>query len=652
MTSRTAVPYQTGLSIAPTLTLLATTFALYLGVVYIFSFSMQTPSARYAINSAILIMNALIAAQFVTARLRVRSGSHLHSGPRLQFDSACWAAGYGLLLCVILLQADYMVARYRYAAAGFTGSLEIIKVFVLASQLLYVVAVALLTSRPQSARTLLAYLKPDAGDALLLSVVLVPLVHYLAYNSALFTFVSAAGYLAFFLLCPLAAVLVVQCLQRALNAPAIAAPLVAGLALVYYSMPVVSAALKRPVDTLFWVQAGLALTIPAVLVTMYRVDGKFIARAIALYAAFSMAVSVIQAKFTGQRTREGEVAASLENYITAQTELGKLLSGTVKRRPDVYLLVYDSLSPSAMMAHYGIDDRGDTEYLIGHGFKIYDDSYSLFALSKLSMSSVLDMRRTPHSVVGGHTTAVKFLRQHGYKTHLILNSYLLQGAEPTAVDVMFPSFRGRWDLAALYRGIAGGQFKPELVFLDSDRTEWLSAKRSVLTAPAGPPRMLYAHSMLPGHSDQSGNCLPNETALYEARLGKARTEMRGDIESILSSHRDAVIIVAGDHGPYLTGDCSYLTGYAEAQLTAVHLADRYGVRLAIRWPEKISAGIDRIKVLQDVLFGVSAYLLDDDRIWSQRPSMETVGMLNIPDGAINDGVVTIGPDKGSPLLKR
>jgi hypothetical protein len=65
----------------------------------------------------------------------------------------------------------------------------------------------------------------------------------------------------------------------------------------------------------------------------------------------------------------------------------------------------------------------------------------------------------------------------------------------------------------------------------------------------------------------------------------------------------------------------------------------------------VPEGLDQIKVLQDVFFGVSAYLLDDDRVWRHRLSADTFGMRNIPDGAISSGVVTVGRDEGTPLFR-
>ena len=202
----------------------------------------------------------------------------------------------------------------------------------------------------------------------------------------------------------------------------------------------------------------------------------------------------------------------------------------------------------------------------------------------------------------------------------------------------------------MYRGIGGGEFKTEVVFQDSGRDDWLTAKRQVLSAQLPAPKMLYAHSGFPGHSQNSGRCLEDETKRHATRLAIAYDEMIGDIETILNAEREAIIIVAGDHGPYLTGDCLYMARRDPAELSSIHLGDRYGTRLAIRWPDPAPPAHDRITVLQDVFFAVAAYMVDDQRVWLDRISTRTIGYGGIPSGAVADGIVRIGKDKGRHLL--
>lgn len=637
-------------SIEPTLILLASTLAMYLGVVYVFAFSQAASSPRQAIHLAILMMDLVIAVHFVRQRPRLRAVP-THGGVNGWLGPAFAIIGYASLLCVVLLHADYALARYRGAEDGVVGSLVDLKSYLLLAQLSYVFFSALskaLAGTPDPALRV-----PRAGDVLLFSIVLAPLVNYLAHNSELFSFATATEYLAFFLIAPIAAFVLVHVLQQALNAPAIAAPVVAGLGFVHYSMPLVSSSLERPVEALFPVHIGLALIVPGAIAILYRANRRSTTKAVVVLAGCSVAASLIQAPFADHAAaRRAAPAAPPEYHGPDPSALSNLLSSPARRRPDVYFLVYDGYAPSAMMRHYGVDDAAGDDYLKRNGFRIYDQAYSLFMSSKPSVASLMDMRSAPQAGIGGDTTVNGFFRRQGYETHLVLNSYLLQGSDPVAADVVFPPWHHRSGLDALYRGIGGGEFKAEVVFQDSERDEWLAAKRTVLQAEGGAPRMLYAHSAFPGHSQNSGNCLADENARYGARLAVAMDEMRRDIDAVLQRQRDAVIIVAGDHGPYLTGDCLYMTRYRPDDLTALHLADRYGAKLAIRWPDKVPGKLDRIAVIQDVFFAVSAYLLEDDRVWLHRIPSETVGYGGIPHGAVKDGIVMVGKDKGWSLLEQ
>jgi hypothetical protein len=265
------------------------------------------------------------------------------------------------------------------------------------------------------------------------------------------------------------------------------------------------------------------------------------------------------------------------------------------------------------------------------------------------MESLMDMRAPARVRIGDANTVNQFFKEHGYRIYLVLNAYLLNGSDRIVADFVFPSLSYRSGLGALYRGIVGGEFKSEIVFQDSTRDEWLSVKRTALAEQRPEPKMLYAHSGFPGHSQNSGSCLQDETERYAARLTVANEEMRVDIETILASRRDAIVVVAGDHGPYLTGDCLYMTRYRQEDLSADHLADRYGAALAIRWPDAGFTAYDRISTIQDVFFAISAYMLEDTRVLRYKPPAETFGYGGIPDGAVKNGVVMIGQDRGHPL---
>jgi hypothetical protein len=156
---------------------------------------------------------------------------------------------------------------------------------------------------------------------------------------------------------------------------------------------------------------------------------------------------------------------------------------------------------------------------------------------------------------------------------------------------------------------------------------------------------------MPGHSQNSGACLPDESEQYAGRLATANSEIAGDLAAIAANARDAIVILAADHGPFLTGDCLHMSGFPADDLTATHLADRYGALLAVRWPDSPPVGVDRISAVQNVFFAVIAYLLEDERVWRERLPIRTKGYGGIPDDAVVDGIVRVGRDRGRPLLQ-
>ncbi len=63
------------------------------------------------------------------------------------------------------------------------------------------------------------------------------------------------------------------------------------------------------------------------------------------------------------------------------------------------------------------------------------------------------------------------------------------------------------------------------------------------------------HTHLPYHSQNSGVCRPDEIELFGERLAQANIEMKQDLALVLENDPEAIVIVAGDHGPHLTKNC-------------------------------------------------------------------------------------------------
>ena len=165
------------------------------------------------------------------------------------------------------------------------------------------------------------------------------------------------------------------------------------------------------------------------------------------------------------------------------------------------------------------------------------------------------------------------------------------------------------------------------------------------------PRLIYMHDSLPGHSQNSGQCLPNETDLFKERLEIANHQMRQDLEVITRSDPSAIIIVAGDHGPYLTKNCTGTSShYDTSEIDRLDVQDRFGTFLAIRWPTDNFEEYDNITVLQDIFPVMFAYLYDDSQFLTATVAPETLSPWRIIGVSVSDGRISGGVHDGQLLF--
>ena len=328
---------------------------------------------------------------------------------------------------------------------------------------------------------------------------------------------------------------------------------------------------------------------------------------------------------------------------------------TPSSTPNIYLLIYDGYAHNETMLSYGIDNRAQEEYLTNAGFILYPHTYSVAAYSIETMSRVLNASTDYYGVsrraVSGDGVVQNLLKSFGYRTYGIFQfGWFSRGIEPS-YDYSLPEKRGAvaWLVS---EAILTGEFRFDQDLDDIPREEYLAAKREVFSVSSNSPIFLYTHSSYPGHSQISGKCLPNETELFEQNLQRANIEMQQDVDLIIDNDPEAIIIIAGDHGPYLTKNC-YATsegGYDLSEITRQDIQDRFGAFLAIRWPSEVFEAFDDITVLQDVFPSVFAFLFQDAGILDARIEPETLQPGKVSGASVKNGIIYGGVDDGEPLF--
>lgn len=323
--------------------------------------------------------------------------------------------------------------------------------------------------------------------------------------------------------------------------------------------------------------------------------------------------------------------------------------------PNIYLLIYDAYVPNETMLGYGIDNSAQEEFLTTQGFILYPHTYSVGAATIPTMNSVLNATAEYYGnerrAVSGDGVTQKLLRDIGYETYgAFWSDYFFSGYEEN-YDYSFPGDVTP-PLARLSKAIFLGEFRFDIEnvgYQEVTRDQFIEAKRDFFKEVASTQGFIYMHTDVPTHSQNSGACLPNETELFEERLETANIEMRQDVDLILKEDPQAIVIIAGDHGPYLTKNC-YETTDDISEITRLDIQDRHGTFLAVRWPTGDYVAYDDITVLQDVFPAVFAYLYKDVTILEAKIEPLITAPYATSGAAVDDGIIVGGMDDGEPLF--
>lgn len=342
----------------------------------------------------------------------------------------------------------------------------------------------------------------------------------------------------------------------------------------------------------------------------------------------------------------------------------------IRNQNDILLIIYESYANEETLQHYGFDNKAQRKFLEKHGFHIYQGVYSLSSPSIPSMAAVFNVERKiaahRRNVVGG--AALRILKNNGYSTYCVFQSdYFFRGLkfEHILYDEPFPNMFGKSKIGSeaklIIDAILKGDFSDRTSMERINYADYLEQKYRVIAESEKKPLFMYSHSKYPGHGPAGKGIAIDERKKYLNKyienIRVANREMRQDVTEITYSKPDSIVIIAGDHGPFLTKTGYGLEygrgGFDIHDVDRYDVQDRFGAFLAIRWPEKNYAGKYDIQILQDVFPAVFAYLYDDnvlfDKIRTERVTTNQAKALTL-GVYVEDGVVVGGKDGGNLLF--
>ena len=494
----------------------------------------------------------------------------------------------------------------------------------------------------------------EKADFILILLPLTPVAQYILDNQDILSLWGSLYVLAVFAAFSALPIIIVPLLLRITGSTKTLMILGMAFAFTITNMASLSARMQ-------WLEEGLLVTQLFVLGAVFfigwglynLVGRKFL---YAVIAIFFVASSALAAMATGPGHGTETVADLADSGNDLMTMVG---SRTPAFTPNIYLLIYDAYVANETMLAYGIDNSAQEEYLETLGFQIYPRTYSLGTGSTQTMSRVLNASieyyGEPRRAASGDGIVQNLLKGFGYETCFISwTDYFFRGIG-SSYDFSYPTAPSPSEEHSshelLMKSVFMGEFRFDVEFDTIPTEQFIQFRLSVFEDVPDKPRFVYLHNDRPGHTQLTGVCRPDEIPLYEWKLGLANSQMKQDVEAIINIDPGSIVVVAGDHGPYLTKNCRPdLTDYSTSEISRLDIQSRFGTFLAIRWPTEDFSEYDDITVIQDLFPALFAYLFKDDALLEARvePTTLTYGIVN--GVTVEEGVILGGIDDGEPLF--
>ena len=303
----------------------------------------------------------------------------------------------------------------------------------------------------------------------------------------------------------------------------------------------------------------------------------------------------------------------------------KFFNKKIINKPNIYLLTYDSYVNKEVMKNYGIDNSYQEMFLKNEGFTIYPNTYTISTQSIFSMGRMLNLRKhNEHISVAGDNFTCNLLKKNGYKTYGIFRDrYFFNSQNNTDFyDESYPKVESRGILNA----ILSGEFLWDINKVLDDSKTFIKIKSKYLTSKSNFPVFLYTHTG-PYHSPKNGVCnYDKEVNLFKKRVYLTNLEMQKDVMDIKKENPNSIIIINGDHGPFLLNKCGkYSSLDLSSKVDKLFLRDNFGTFLAIYWPDEYQNRFPNtsITILQDVFFEIFEFLFDSKEIYKFKIEPET-----------------------------
>ncbi|WP_440651115.1 sulfatase-like hydrolase/transferase [Candidatus Pelagibacter sp. HIMB1495] len=494
---------------------------------------------------------------------------------------------------------------------------------------------------------------PKLGDFLLISFPMSPVIGFAIINSEylnLFGFVQVIGVsLIFSIILSLILPLIFSYISSYKML------MISGLALSFtiLTMPSIT---SNPDSHFFnsqFITQLIYLSFSFLIIYIFYLFHRKIAYTITVVFMLTGTAGSFYEKYLNQEFAEKQSTDRLEKFINEK-------KNEIIDIRNIYILVYESYPNIETLEHYGFDNSKQINFLENNNFKIYSGIYSNAASSLASISRVFDisgkLSKNVRYYTSGNAFGLNVFKANGYDTVTIYKSPYFFGEYPITWDKFYPkanikNIGGETITKAIYEG----EFRFDIFDDNYSYEKYLKLKKKYLVSKPKKPILLYSHNGFPGHSSNSGKCSANEKQNYFNNLEKANIEMKNDINAIKNNNPNSIIILLGDHGPYLTKNCTVLRNFNMDLIDKHDVQDRYGAFLAIHWPEKLPIKQNDIELIQDIFPTILSNVTKNQKAFDElKIDRKFFDRFTTRIGGVNvsNGILIGGKNDGEPLFDK
>ena len=315
-------------------------------------------------------------------------------------------------------------------------------------------------------------------------------------------------------------------------------------------------------------------------------------------------------------------------YSNAWTEQPDNIEDVVfKKKPNIYVIQPDGYANFSELkkGNYNFDNSEFEDFLNFKGFKLYNDYRSNYVSTLTSNSSMFSMKHhyynntsknanefyNARQLIVGDNPVISIFKNNNYKTFLLLEkSYLLLNKPKLSFDYSNIKYN---EISFLARGF---EIKKDVL---KDLKEAIDENKST-------QNFYFICGKNPSHvsinkSESKG--IKKEREVYLNDLQKANIWLTNVVNLIQERDKNALIIIAADHGGYVGLNYSMENKIKQTERDIIYAI--FTSALAIKWSDnvpqydyKIKSPVNLFRVLFTYLSDDEVYLntLQDDKSYS------------------------------------